>query len=803
MKTVFSNRQLLVLLWMLLPGVIFGQSPPTTSIIGGTQIDITQAPYQVSIEDAADGSHFCGGVILSDRWILTAAHCVSNVTSVIIHAGSTDQTDNNVGQRITSSNIVIHPNYNAMIYGYDLALIELSQPLVFNHQVSPIEYANPCNITISDISDLGPTPGSSSPTPIAFLTGWGLACNFCSTAATHLQGVEIPWISPAQAMAINLNHNPTYTRVVSSLNLAFYDPGKSASNGDSGGPAVINKNGNLINVGITSWGYSPEHLLPSIYVSVYFYKTWIEQVMGYAINSTGTDLYTRDKPWDMGFEPGNAGQALWESESIWIRNQQDGIEEHQNPEYYTQGNSNYVYVKIRNRGCTASQGNEVLDVYWAKASTALAWPSHWNGSLSVAGNSLGDLVGQVTLPVIPPGEAHIAVIPWNPPNPANFVGLATGNPLFWADEPHHFCLLTRITGASDPMTTPETSDLWQNINNNNNISLKNVTVVDLNPADFEENITPKGPAKGATVLVGDAWGKGGTYDLVFQNANDYQENDITREAEVIVTLDDKLWDKWKEGGFVNTNLEILNEEKKQVKVIKAPAALKKLHFSANERRLIHTGFKFIADKISSKRQFAFQVLQKNSVNQQVIGGEKFTVKLPIPQIRVGVSQPNTFEERLIAEVTNGSGDYQYQWTTADNSLESTTSSITPCNDQVYTLKVLDLVTNLSSSTQFHFKASNTCKAQKSYSKKSRISNTDFSQFKVFPNPAQDFLDIQVNLNDEIVKIKVLGTQGQVLQTVVGKQQARQRISLNGFAKGFYILEVITDKNSLRQTFLVR
>lgn len=108
------------------------------------------------------------------------------------------------------------------------------------------------------------------------------------------------------------------------------------------------------------------------------------------------DLYMKDTPADTGVEPNPDPGPMWVTEDIWVR--QDpfpGYQPypfvadpawlsavsplHQNGEYRDPKSSrpNYIYVRVRNRGSTASVGTERLRVYWAKASTGLAWPTHW------------------------------------------------------------------------------------------------------------------------------------------------------------------------------------------------------------------------------------------------------------------------------------------------------------------------------------------------------------------------------------------------------------------------------------------
>jgi hypothetical protein len=113
-----------------------------------------------------------------------------------------------------------------------------------------------------------------------------------------------------------------------------------------------------------------------------------------AVGRSAADLYMKDTPADMGFEPNPDLGPMWVSEDIWVRTSADpGYQPypfpegsppwvplaHQNPEYRDPKYSvpNFVYVRVRNRGSSASAGTERLRVYWAKASTGLGWPAQW------------------------------------------------------------------------------------------------------------------------------------------------------------------------------------------------------------------------------------------------------------------------------------------------------------------------------------------------------------------------------------------------------------------------------------------
>jgi trypsin len=92
-------------------------------IVGGYEIDIEQAPYQVSLQ--SNNRHICGGSLINPKWVLTAAHCTdgSTASKLTIRAGSSFYTFG--GEVVNVTRVVQHKNYNGNTIDFDYALLEL------------------------------------------------------------------------------------------------------------------------------------------------------------------------------------------------------------------------------------------------------------------------------------------------------------------------------------------------------------------------------------------------------------------------------------------------------------------------------------------------------------------------------------------------------------------------------------------------------------------------------------------------------------------------------------------------------
>ena len=253
-------------------------------------------------------------------------------------------------------------------------------------------------------------------------------------------------------------------------------------------------------------------------------------VANFRCSSPGrADVWMKDTWSDTGQEPdpAQAALAMWESPYIWVRNAQDTLltqqHEHQNP---INDQQNFVYVKLHNAGA-ATSGN--LEVLFAKASVGLSWPTNWT------------LISSVPVTSLAAHSTKIVEIPWTP--------TAAGSLCVPPLPPEcHYCLIARWVSATDPMTTPEGSDIEANVRANNNIVWRNVNIIDLgSDSDVAAAFVVQNAAKRARAFL--------EVRPVLPRRRDAPASPTFLDfGKVVLTLDDKLMEAWRKVGFAGTGV---------------------------------------------------------------------------------------------------------------------------------------------------------------------------------------------------------------------------------------------------------
>merc|ERR1712244_97823 len=114
--------------------------PPSKAegrIVGGHEAQENQWPWQVAL--FIDDAWFCGGALISENYVLTAAHCADGASYFDIMAGAHNVRQASEPHRveITSYNGWTHPGWNTQDLSNDIALIELPSPIDFNDYIKP------------------------------------------------------------------------------------------------------------------------------------------------------------------------------------------------------------------------------------------------------------------------------------------------------------------------------------------------------------------------------------------------------------------------------------------------------------------------------------------------------------------------------------------------------------------------------------------------------------------------------------------------------------------------------------------
>uniref|UniRef100_A0A673G8E7 Transmembrane serine protease 3b n=1 Tax=Sinocyclocheilus rhinocerous TaxID=307959 RepID=A0A673G8E7_9TELE len=219
-------------------GVECGSRPAVRSrIVGGNVSRSELVPWQVSLH--YQNQHLCGGSIISERWILTAAHCVYHGSGAL-----------------SVEKIIYHANYRPGEISYNIALIKLKLPLSFNDQVAPI-----CLPSYGESFEDG---------QMCLISGWGSTVDG-GEASVSLHTAQIPLRSSRDCRRLGLT----------SWNICagFSEGGAGTCQGDSGGPLACQGSGWTL-VGAASWAEScGQKNKAGVYTSISEALTWIQQQM--------------------------------------------------------------------------------------------------------------------------------------------------------------------------------------------------------------------------------------------------------------------------------------------------------------------------------------------------------------------------------------------------------------------------------------------------------------------------------------------------------------------------------------------
>ena len=480
----------------------------------------------------------------------------------------------------------------------------------------------------------------------------------------------------------------------------------------------------------------------------------------------GLDLVIKDSSLDTGEEPNTTSQYFWASEDIWIRNSQDGIIDHQNPEY-SPTVPNYIYVRVKNNGCQATTGIENLSTYWAKASTSLNWPQLWNGA-TYNGTStiLGNPIGTVTIPILQPGQETILSMPFIVPNPSNYNGIFA--------EPWHFCLLARIVSQSDEMTFPETQDLVQNVINNNNIAWKNVTIVDYVSDDLPRQTI------GGVIAVGNTFNTPKSFYLELVKEDLETGKPVYEEAEVTLKMDEVLYQAWVRGGKISERVDMTLDEK--VLLIKGNnVLLKDLEFNANEIGTLYLKFNFLTQEITEKAKYVYHVIQKETGTNKIIGGETYIIKKKARPIFIANPGGDINVDRgeiitIYAEQINEAATYNWYDIEGNLVFQGTDLTVDADIAQKYKLEVIALSDGYKDYAEVEVKI-----------KPSYLST-------ITPNPATNTIAVGYKLNEVTsAYLMIIGYYGNASTSnnyILDLDSTNKNIDISYYQNGFYTVALV-------------
>jgi len=251
----------------------FVNSGRSGRIVGGGVANYAEWPWQVSLRQYKGGQfkHKCGAALLTNTWIITAAHCVKDIapSNLLVRVGEyhvlrTNEAHKHIDRRIRK--VVTHRKFDKGTYEYDIALLQMQDvPINYQPNMIPICLPENDNLLVGEVGTV---------------TGWGRLSEYGQISPV-LREVQLPIISNSKCMRMYRSSGQNEWIPNIFVCAGTSTGGQDSCEGDSGGPLVVKgKNGRWQLAGIISWGIGcGDRNRPGVYTRISEFRSWIRNVI--------------------------------------------------------------------------------------------------------------------------------------------------------------------------------------------------------------------------------------------------------------------------------------------------------------------------------------------------------------------------------------------------------------------------------------------------------------------------------------------------------------------------------------------